>query len=114
MTENNESNAGSEESAAPASDGRAQLSDSRREITQGRRAEGPPRPSHHEPAPGLMHVFDESTGLWMVRRDPAYKGEGEESSSTQEQPAAKQDDADVNDTYKRGGDELVLPEHLPS
>src|SRR6266446_4623493 len=66
---------------------------------------GAPKPARHDPAPGLLHIYDEKTGVWVVRRDPDYREPGEEPSS--ERAAAKQDDSDVNDTYKRGGDQLV-------
>jgi hypothetical protein len=95
------------ENTEPSSDGRAEMSGSRKEITQERLAEGPPRPSRHEPSPGLMHEFDESTGMWRVRRDPSYKEDGE-TVATGKAPAEEQQP----DTAA-GESTLEIPGHVP-
>jgi hypothetical protein len=109
MSEEQSSSTGSEESAAPApsNDGRAEMSGSRREITQERLAEGPPRPSRHEPSPGLMHEFDESTGMWRVRRDPAYKEDGETVATGKAPEEEQQPDAAADEPT------LEIPAHVP-
>src|SRR5258705_6229016 len=50
---------------------------------------GAPRPPRHDPAPGLLHIYDEKTGVWVVRRDPDYREPGEESSPEQQRAAAE-------------------------
>src|SRR6266478_780511 len=95
--ESNEQSTGQQE-AAPVSGIAKRMADY--EAEQAVKA-GAPRPARHDPAPGLMHIYDEKTGVWVVRRDPDYRERGEERSS--ERAAAKQGDGDGNDVYKRGG-----------
>jgi hypothetical protein len=78
---------------------------------------GPGKP-RFEPSEGTRHVYDSAKKMWMVERDPSYK-DGEPSAEDQRaqaEAAAKQrdEDAETNGVYKRGGNELVLPEHMPT
>jgi hypothetical protein len=111
--ETTEGSAAPESTPAPAAGGepsKSELSESR--YSRARVEEGaPPRPRSGDPAPGLLHIYDEKTGVWVVRRDPDYRepGSEEESQPQQQRPTP---DAKPGAADETGG--LQLAEHLPT
>jgi hypothetical protein len=102
MTENNESNAGGEESAAPAEMSEERYSEAQEQQQQ-------QKPPAHAPIPGTKYVLNAKTGLYDVHR---VDDEGNEhvGSGEDDLPEELKQDASKKDDVTTG---VALPEILP-